>query len=273
MSATAVIVVTHDSERVLRPCLLAVSRQRPEPASVILVDSGSASVKYLEEEAHRPRLHIILRDNIGFARANNLAYSLLGPDIEQVLFLNPDAFPAPDYLARATACLAAEPRLAAVGGKLLGYDEALGHPSGLVDSAGVSRRWYGRWVDRGQGEPDSPGYYGEAQDVPALCGACLLCRRSALDEVVLPGGHVFDPAFFLYKEDIELALRLRRRGWRLRYEPGLTAWHCRGWRGRAMPAPLRRLAARNEVRLYQRHPSPYMLWALGKYFLVTLAGV
>ena len=94
------------------------------------------------------------------------------------------------------------------------------------------------------------------------------CRPGALD-----GGAVFAPEFFLYKEDIELSLRLRRGGWSIHYDPGLTVYHCRGWdRERAnMPHTLRLAAAANEVRLYQRHPSPYILWALAKYLLVRWA--
>ena len=79
-----------------------------------------------------------------------------------------------------------------------------------------------------------------------------------------------DPAFFLYKEDIELCLRLRAAGWHLLYQPALRALHCRGWQSerQAVPWSLRLTAAANEIRLYCRHPSPYLLWALAKYALV-----
>ena len=76
----------------------------------------------------------------------------------------------------------------------------------------------------------------------------------------------------LHKEDIELCLR--NCGFRLRYHPSVRARHCRGWQGReAMPKSLKLVAAANEIRLYLRHPSPYMLWALAKYALVRLFGV
>ena len=125
----------------------------------------------------------------------------------------------------------------------------------------------GRIAARGQ--PDD-GRFGRPELMPALCGACLFCRRSALEAVALAGGAVFDPAFFLYKEDIELCLRLRAAGWRLLYQPALRALHCRGWQSerQAVPWPLRLMAAANEIRLYCRHPSPYLLWALAKYALV-----
>ena len=145
--------------------------------------------------------------------------------------------------------------------------------TGLLDSTGIFRKWYGRWYDRGQGEPDR-GQFAWPDDVPAACGALLFCRKKALDQVALAGGAVFDPDFFLYKEDIELCLRLRKKGWLTRYEPGIKAWHGRGWRQRGeMSLALRTAAAKSEIILYRKHPSPYLLWALLKYLAVRLLKV
>jgi GT2 family glycosyltransferase len=87
--------------------------------------------------------------------------------------------------------------------------------------------------------------------------------------LALPGP-VFDPDFFLYKEDIELSLRMRKAGWQLLYDPRLLAYHGRGWNKKRgeMAVKLRCMAAANEILLYKKHPSPYMLWAWMKYLLV-----
>ena len=53
-------------------------------------------------------------------------------------------------------------------------------------------------------------------------GAFLLIRRAAFDQV---GG--FDPDQFLYAEDLDIAWRLSRRGWHLRYEPAAQVDHVR----------------------------------------------
>jgi GT2 family glycosyltransferase len=152
---------------------------------------------------------------------------------------------------------------------LAGYDSDLDLPTGRLDSTGIFRRWYGKWYDRGQGQPDGANYR-SAQTVPALCGAFLFCRRRAL-EPELP--QLFDENFFLYKEDIDLCLRLRRRGWQCRYEPALAVFHCRGWSAdrKQMSRGLRLMAARNEVRLTVKHRSPYIAWALAKLLLVWAA--
>ncbi len=59
-----------------------------------------------------------------------------------------------------------------------------------------------------------PGWY---------TAACVLLRRRAFDDV---GG--FDPTFFLYFEDTDLCVRLRKAGWRLGREPGAVAVHAGG---------------------------------------------
>lgn len=266
---TAVIIVTHNSQAVLPRCLASLAWQTVPPDAVALVDSGSADTAYLQPYADQPGFTVLLEKNIGFSRGNNRGWQAVGQEADCVLFLNPDAFPAPDSVERASNVLSANQDVGGVGGRLLGFDAASGQPTGLLDSTGVFRRWFGRWYDRDQGQPDS-GQRRQREEVPALCGAFLFCRNAALKQAALRGGAVFDPDFFLYKEDIELCIRLRSNGWRLCYLPDITVHHCRGWQDnrRQMPYPLRLTSARSELLLYRKHPSPYLLWALAKYLLV-----
>src|SRR5262249_49586188 len=68
---------------------------------------------------------------------------------------------------------------------------------------------------------EHPKDYDPVTGETAWCsGACVLLRRAAFDAV---GG--FDPAYFLYGEDVDLSWRLRAAGWRLRYVPRATVRH------------------------------------------------
>ncbi len=88
--------------------------------------------------------------------------------------------------------------------------------TGLLLSSGLARR--GRTARRlpleGHWDPDVE------RTVDWAHGAFLLVRRKAWDAV---GG--FDPAQWLYAEDLDLAWRLRRRGWTTRYVPGARVRH------------------------------------------------
>ncbi len=271
---TAVVIVTHNSQAVLGRCLAALAAQTEPPVLTALIDSGSEDSSYVRAHCQQPGFVVRFAENIGFSRANNIGWQAVQQEAEAVLFVNPDAFPAPKSLELACAFLAENPTVGCVGGRLLGFDAATGQPTGLLDSTGVFRNWHGRWHDRDQGQPDC-GQRSQREEVPAVCGAFLLARRTALEQTALPDEAVFDPAFFLYKEDIELSLRLRRAGWKIAYLPEAVAHHCRGWQQnrKAMPAWLRLTAARNEVLLYRRHPSPYILWALLKYAAVRWLGI
>ena len=267
----AVIIVTHNSQPFIGRCFEALCQSEVSPDQVILVDAGSEAPDYLEPFARHLQVQLIKTANTGFSRANNLGYQACAEAVKYILFLNPDAFVTPQTLARAVAVMEREPQAGCLTGRLLGYDITQGQPAGRLDSTGIFRKWYGRWYDRGQGEEDH-GQFGQPEAVPAACGAFMFCRQAALAEVVLAGNSVFDPTFFMYKEDIELSLRLRRAGWRILYDPGLLVYHCRGWQRQrqAMPLARRHMAAANEMLLYRRHPSPYILWALLKYLLVRL---
>ncbi len=276
MSQLHVIIVTHNSERVLPRCLAALFCQLRQVDSCIVVDSGS-----LDPERHQQiclqsggAVRFVAVENRGFGAGNNIGFACLKEkktardDI--VLFLNPDVFLANDVVEKICAIFAQNPRAGAIGGTLLGYDLHQQQPSGRIDSTGIFRRWYGRWYDRDQGkfEQSRQG----CEQVPALCAALMACRIEALRDVIRTNGGVFDEHFFLYKEDIELSFRLRRNGWQLFYCPEIRAYHCRGWSSQRtrMPYSLRLISAKNEILLYRRHPSPYMLWAVAKYLLVRI---
>jgi len=210
----------------------------------------------------------VYAENIGFGRANNLGLQAVPDPVESVLFLNPDAFPAPDVLERARGFLERNEDVGCIGARLLGFDPRSRRPTGRLDSTGVFRKRDCRWYDRGRGEPDDSRYM-VREDIPVACGAFLFCRRTMFDAVALADGAVFDPDFFLYKEDIDLCLRIWKKGWRITYLPGLRVHHCRGWQGRRrMPYSQRLAAASSEVLLCRKHRSPCLAWAILKYILV-----
>jgi GT2 family glycosyltransferase len=271
MAELAVIIVTHNSQDVLPRCLDALSRQTIQ-ADIVLVDSGSKDVSYLDAYRQHPGIRVILEKNIGFSRANNIGGQAVSQTAEFILFLNPDAFLKEDTLQKALGFLEENKKIGCIGGRLLGFDKNSGLPTNLLDSTGVFRKWYGCWYDRSQGEKNR-GQYPIQEDVPALCGAFLFCRQAMLSQLSLDrsnGSAIFDPDFFLYKEDIELCLRIRKAGWRIVYHPGIKVYHCRGWQKNRQQIPYqqRLAAAKSELLLYKKHPSLYILWAWSKYLLV-----
>ncbi len=180
--------------------------------SVELVRERYASVSVLE-----------LGSNLGFAAGHNRNFARARG--EHFLALNPDVVLAPGFLSHLVAVLDRTPDAGAVTGRLLRPG-----PGRRLDSAGI--RWAlgrTRFLDRGVGEPACR--FDEEEDVFGACGAAALYRRRALESVARPGETPFAERFFMYYEDVDLAWRLRRAGWRTRYAPGAEARHLRGGSG------------------------------------------
>ncbi len=268
MSKISAVIVTHNSEIFLPRCLKYLHRQENKIEQIVIVDSGSADVSYLNAIEQEKLTQLLYRDNIGFARANNIGFEALDKQSEYVLFLNPDVFLPSDFVRKSIELLSSYNPKIILSGKLAGFDSEQNKATGLLDSTGLNRTIYGRWFDRGQGEVDQ-GQYNAVEAMPGLCGALLVCRVADLHSL---GTSVFDEDFFLYKEDIELSLRLRKNGWQFLYHPDLLAYHCRGWQGERgrMSYFLRKTAAESELLLYKKHPSPYIAWAWLKFVLVSI---
>jgi GT2 family glycosyltransferase len=191
-----------------------------------------------------------LPDNRGFAGGMNAAFAAC--TAPWLLTLNADALPAPDYLDRLLARAAAHPDLSvgSVTGRLVRRPDDDGVRR--LDACGMrlTRTW--RHLDRGSSEPDV-GQYAVPERVFGGTGAATLFRRAALDDVAIDG-HAFDPLFHTYREDAELAFRLRERAWEVLYEPTAVAEH----RRRVLPE---RRAALSAMANYQGLKNRYLLRA------------
>ena len=120
----------------------------------------------------------------------------------------------------------------------------LGDPGqrlGTLDTTGLLMGRDRRAVSRGQGQLDGPEHQ-EAGPVWGVDGPAPVYRLSALHQARLPRAdgtwEVLDEDFFLYKEDVDLAWRLRLLGWSAWYEPAALGWHARGTGGTGATAML-----------------------------------
>ena len=264
MTATvAVLIVNFNSGELLADCLRHLQRQTVQPARILIVDNASQDQSLAQALALEPRLEIIrLEQNVGFAAANNLAAHQAGA-VEWLALLNPDAFPAPDWLERLLAAAQRYPAsvCAGLGSRLINaYDPArldgtgdVYHVSGLV-----WRRDHGKSVTAGQ---DTAG------EIFAPCAAAALYRRTAFLAV---GG--FDEAYFCYFEDVDLGFRLRLLGYAFYYAPDAVAHHAgSAITGRHSPFSLYH-GHRNLVWTWVKNMPTVWLWLYGPQHLLLNLG-
>ncbi|MBU1348890.1 glycosyltransferase family 2 protein [Patescibacteria group bacterium] len=237
----SVDVVTWNSMAYVPNLLASLHEQDMAGFTVTMVDNASTDGTLAWIQTNHPEV-ALLRNfrNQGFSRAYNqaisLAFSRWGDaplESRYVLVANPDIEFAPNALRQMMAVMDAEPDVAVCGPMLLrcymeaGSDEDRHEVvrTNVIDSTGLQIRKTRRVVDRGAGQEHN-GQFDLGTEVFGFSGACVMFRASALLASKL-AGELFDEDFFAYKEDVDLAWRMRRLGFKARFVPSAVAWHHR----------------------------------------------
>ena len=242
----SVTIVTFNSGRFIKRCLESVLSQAYTHREVIVVDNASidGTVDILEQFEDRCRI-IYNDENIGFAAAQNQAIAISQGD--WVLTLNPDVLLLPNFIQALAETGAVHPRVGTVCGKLLSILATFDLPEKpLVDSTGIYFTPTLRHLDRGSQEVDN-GHYLNYEYVFGATAAAALYRREMIQDISVDG-EFFDPDFFVYREDADVAWRAQLLGWRCIYTPHARGYHVRNvlpGNRRALPAVINMHSVKN----------------------------
>ncbi len=214
MLSAAVIVVNWNGKAYLRVCLQSLRRQTHPDFQVIVVDNGSTdgSLEMLAQEFPEVRVEA-LKENMGFVVASNIGAQLAG-DVDVLVMLNNDTEVEPDWLQALCAALEAHPQAGAAASKMLLFDRRdVLHAAGDVMAPGFFPQNRGVWeVDQGQ--------YDDDIWVFGPCGGAAAYRREVWEAL---GG--FDERLFMYLEDVDLAWRMQKAGWKTVFVPEARVYH------------------------------------------------
>jgi GT2 family glycosyltransferase len=170
--------------------------------------------------------------NLGFGRANNRAITRVKNDL--VWLLNPDTRLLPEALDNAAAFMVRHPSFGMAG-------TALTNPDGSLQSS-VEHRYPGQRY-AGSALGPLPG------EIAWVSGASIMARREVLRTV---GG--FDERFFLYGEEIDLCLTVRRSGWPIGFIRDAVVMHHGGGSERARaPVSVMEKKFKAEMLFYTKH--------------------
>lgn len=253
----SVLIVSHGTRALLQDCLHSLfgGGLRGLSAEVIVVDNASrdGTVEMVCGEFPAVRL-VTNRENVGFSRANNQALAVASG--RNILLLNADTRVPEGTLARCVAFLEALPASAgAMTCRVVSPDGSLQHDCArrlptpwseccralLLDRLLPGIDLFNRERFVGWGKAD-------ARPVPAILGAFMLIRRSAIEAV---GG--LDEGFFLMYEEVDLCKRLADAGYAIWYWPEAQIVHLRGQSTKQTPVMTYATSHLSALRYFAKH--------------------
>jgi N-acetylglucosaminyl-diphospho-decaprenol L-rhamnosyltransferase len=230
-----VVVVTYSPGDTLDGFLDTLEKATTVPFTVVLADNGSTDGAP-ERAADRPGVELFRTGgNLGYGRAANLGLPRVPGD--WVVVANPDLRWEPGALDTLLDAVERWPRAGVLGPEILTPDGELYPSARELPSLGrgIGHALCGWWWPSNPWTASYRRERGEPTERVAgwLSGSCMLVRREAFDAV---GG--FDPAYFMYFEDLDLCERIGRAGWQNVYVPTAVVVHEGAASTRSNPAEM-----------------------------------
>jgi len=242
----SIVLVGWNNKAYLDPCLVSLYESGLNCSfDVIVVDNGSTDGSQDMLREKYPQVAIIQNEsNVGLGKASN--QGIEATKGRYILLLNNDTIVNGASFDAMVDFLEKNPKAGGVGGKLMNPDGTIqagyNYFSSLHEELLVATRL---------GEFIRVGYpaimdANEIKSVDWMGSACLMVRRSALDEVGL-----LDEGYFIYGDEADLQFRLKKAGWEIYFLPNATTIH---YGGRSMNRWSRRkMVYRGKLLFYQKH--------------------
>lgn len=244
MLLVSINLLTYNGRRFIEKCLKSVLAQTYSKIELLIIDNASQdnmvaqARETISKENPKFPVRIIRNEkNLGFSAGHNLGIKESRGEL--ILCLNQDVILAPDFVEKAVDFFEKNNsgKIGALQPKLLRLDKEM-RQTNIIDTTGLVALKNRRIIARGQGVPDK-GQFEREEEVFGADGAAPIYSRQALEDIKISvadqrgksvsdqQSEYFDEDFFAYKEDVDLAWRLRLAGWKIFYIPESIAWHSR----------------------------------------------
>ena len=207
LPSLSIIIVNYNTADLLPACLDSVMAQSDQWQRLFVVDNNSTDDSVAVIKQRYPLVELIdNHENVGFGTANNQAAEKCESDL--LFLLNPDTVLHPKCLVNMREYMHHHGRVGLGGIKMINYHGQV-HDTIEHDYPGehYSKRLFATL----------PG------SIAWVLGAGMVVRKEVMNSV-----NGFDEHFFLYGEDIDLCLRIRRAGWEIGFIEEAAITHLEG---------------------------------------------
>jgi len=219
-----IIIVTCGTRNYLKYCLDSVIKQTYAEFEVIVIDNSlNAHLRRNILEGY-PDIRIYSQNkNISYCEALNLGIHISVGDF--ILCLNDDVILDTSFIEESLKGFFIAHKVGMVSGKILRMGGR------TIDSTGLFLSFFRTARERGYNSKDR-GQFDKEGYVFGVNGAVAFYRREMLEDIK-QGEDYFDSHFRFFYEDLDLAWRAKRAGWKAYYMPSAIAYHVRGGTVRA----------------------------------------
>jgi GT2 family glycosyltransferase len=252
-----ILIVVWNNPYETLDCLESLSKIQYDNYEIIILDNNSQTPtrKIISHKNSSPEI-IVNDSNLGFAKACNIGIDkALDEGASYIWLLNPDTQVNKDSLRSLVDTAKSEQRVGAVGSVIKELDQS-DDPKVQMWGGGVINFVLGR----GKAVKNK---IDEVSEIDYLTGGSLLLSREALEEV----GYL-DERFFMYWEDVDYSIRLRRNGWALLVAENSVVYHKESSTLEGEPGKLDILFNESAVKFFKKHSGlwiiPVTLGTIGK---------
>ncbi len=219
-------LVVYNGEKYIRHCLNSIKSQTYSSLEVNVFDNNSSDRTKEIVRQEFPEFKLIESPkNLGVWPGHEEALKYSHGDF--IVATSVDIIIDKYFVEEAVKVFNKNLKVGAVEAKIYSYALKDGEviKSNILDTCGFQIFRSRRITNIGHGEEDR-GQYNEEREIFAVEGAVPVFRRSALENIRVEG-HIADPDYFWYGDDLDLAWRMRIFGWKEIYNPKVIAYHDR----------------------------------------------
>jgi GT2 family glycosyltransferase len=215
----SIVVVTMGKGNYLKGCLDSIKEQTPANPEIIVIDNSLNPDFSQGINRAYPNVKLYSSpENLFYCQALNKGIEMSRGDF--ILCLNDDVILDEGFIEEAMRAFFLDDRIGMVSGKILRSNKA------TIDSAGLLLTLWRTARERGYGKKDK-GQFDKEEYVFGVNGAVAFYSRKMLEDIK-ENNDYFDPDFHIFYEDLDIAWRARRCGWKGYYVPDAVSYHIRG---------------------------------------------